>query len=126
MVVLHKVKGYEEFKEKVAELETTGQYIFILFSGGKDENGQSWCPYCVTAEPVIHDALTKAPKNSHFIHVDVGQRAYWKDLNNPFRKDPNTNLVFVPTLLLWKSRKRIDSINCSKKDLVEMIFEADD
>ena len=27
------------------------------------------------AEPVIHDALTKAPEKSHFIHVDVGERA---------------------------------------------------
>lgn len=27
------------------------------------------------AGPVVHDALSKAPENAHFIHVDVGERS---------------------------------------------------
>uniref|UniRef100_A0A1B0CD68 Thioredoxin domain-containing protein 17 n=1 Tax=Lutzomyia longipalpis TaxID=7200 RepID=A0A1B0CD68_LUTLO len=83
MVVEHHVKGYEEFTKLVDELETSGKTIHILFSGGKQENGESWCPYCVKAEPVVMSALEKAPEETHFIHVDVGERAYWKDLNCP-------------------------------------------
>lgn len=49
MVIQHNVKGYEEFTKLVEELESNAneQPIHVLFSGGKDENGQSWCPYCV-------------------------------------------------------------------------------
>lgn len=36
--------------------------------------GNSWCPYCVRAEPVINEALKHAAENSHFIHVEVGDR----------------------------------------------------
>lgn len=50
----------------------------------------------------------------------------WKDLNCPFRKDPNTHLVFLPTLLRWKSPQRLDGERCSNKDLVEMMFEDED
>lgn len=31
--------------------------------------------YVILAEPVIHDALAKASEKSHFVHVDVGERA---------------------------------------------------
>ncbi|KMY88304.1 uncharacterized protein Dsimw501_GD23345, isoform B [Drosophila simulans] len=126
MVVTHNVKGYDEFSKKMEELENGNEPVHVLFSGGKDENGESWCPYCVKAEPVIHDALKKAPGNSHFVHVDVGERAYWKDLNCPFRKDPNTHLIFLPTLLRWKRPQRLDGERCSNQDLVEMMFEDED
>lgn len=48
MVVEHSVKGWDQFKGLVESLESSGQPIHVLFSGGKDENGVSWCPYCVT------------------------------------------------------------------------------
>lgn len=49
MVITHNVKGYEEFSKKMEELETGdgNNQVHVLFSGGKDENGESWCPYCV-------------------------------------------------------------------------------
>lgn len=74
MVSKHHVKGYEEFTKLVEDLETQSEVIHVLFSGGKEENGESWCPYCVTAEPVIEEALSTAPESSHFIHVEVGER----------------------------------------------------
>jgi len=59
MVVTHNVKGYEEFSKKMEELENGNEAVHVLFSGGKDENGQSWCPYCVKGEnPVIPMRLT--------------------------------------------------------------------
>lgn len=47
MVKEHHVHGYEEFTKLAESLESTGETVHILFSGGKDETGQSWCPYCV-------------------------------------------------------------------------------
>lgn len=50
----------------------------------------------------------------------------WKDLNCPFRKDPRTHLVFLPTLLRWKSPQRLDGERCCQPDLVEMLFTDED
>lgn len=75
MVKVHHVHGYEEFTKLAESLESTGETVHILFSGGKDETGNSWCPYCVRAEPVIQEGLKHAAENTHFIHVDVGERA---------------------------------------------------
>lgn len=48
MVNKYKVKGYEEFTKLVESLESTGEFIHVMYSGGKEEEtGKSWCPYCV-------------------------------------------------------------------------------
>jgi len=55
MVVTHNVKGYEEFSKKMEELETGdgNNPVHVLFSGGKDEKGESWCPYCVKGKFIM-------------------------------------------------------------------------
>lgn len=57
MVVEHHVKGYEEFTKLVEDLETSGEPVHVLFSGGKEENGMSWCPYCTKGKFI--DSLEK-------------------------------------------------------------------
>lgn len=52
MIYSHKANGYQEFDETVRRLELDGLPIFVLFSGGQDEHGVSWCPYCVTGEHI--------------------------------------------------------------------------
>ena len=36
---------------------------FILFTGNKDENGLSWCPDCVQAEPFIQTKVLETAKS---------------------------------------------------------------
>jgi len=69
------VEGFQEFETKVSELEKTGKQIYVLFSGSKNGSDKSWCPDCVTAEPVIEEAFKQAPADSVLIHVSVGDRA---------------------------------------------------
>lgn len=73
-----------------------------------------WCFLLVLVSCFIFKPLIKLLTSS------------WKDLNCPFRKDPNTHLIFLPTLLRWKSPQRLDGERVSNKDLVEMIFEDED
>ncbi|CAO1326339.1 unnamed protein product [Diamesa serratosioi] len=126
MVSRHFVKGWDEFEKLVVSLEPLKQPINVFFSGDKDElTGVSWCPYCVKADPVIEKALESASPDSQFIHVEI-PRPFWKDLQNPFRKDPRCNLVFLPTILRWKGAQRLDGERASSADLVEMLFEDED
>ena len=51
--------------------------IVLLFTGSKNENGKSWCPDCVVAEPVIESVLQQLRSNDClvFITVPVGDRS---------------------------------------------------
>ncbi|XP_066835548.1 thioredoxin domain-containing protein 17 isoform X1 [Anser cygnoides] len=91
------VRGYGEFVQTAQRYH--GRPIFALFCGDKDAEGRSWCPDCVTAEPVVRKELHNMPDESVFIYCLVGDRAYWKDPNNEFRK--NLKLTGVPTLLKY-------------------------
>ncbi|XP_018520935.1 thioredoxin domain-containing protein 17-like [Lates calcarifer] len=91
------VRGYAEFCQAVSERK--GKDIFAYFSGDKDAQGKSWCPDCVKAEPVVRGEMTHLPEGSVFIYCQVGERAYWKDPNNDFKK--TLKLSGVPTLLRY-------------------------
>ena len=48
---MNKIAGYKAWTEFVQA--NSSKTIYALFSGGKDAaTGKSWCPDCVTAEPV--------------------------------------------------------------------------
>lgn len=124
-MIRHHVVGYESFLkffESFQKLEP----VFVLYTGTKLENGKSWCPDCVEAEPFIEAGLKLAPANSHFVVVEVGDRAFWKDPKCPFRKDPMAQLRVLPTLAKWKTQKRLQGDECLKAELLEMLFTDQD
>ena len=54
MAELIKVEGFDAFKAKLSELTAAGGGdVFVMFSGSKDASGVSWCPDCVSAEPIV-------------------------------------------------------------------------
>lgn len=116
------VKGLAELLETLKGLKTQ-EDVFILFTGSKDDSGKSWCPDCNDADPVIKNGLKNAQDGSLFITCDVGERSVWKDPENEFRKHPSYKLTGIPTLMKWKSPKRIGPDDCKKQNLVDMIFE---
>lgn len=126
MVQKHYVAGYENFVTLMKDFKSNGQVVNVLFTGAKLDNGVSWCSDCVEAAPFIDAALETAPAESHFIYVDVGDRPTWKDMNNPFRKDTDTHLSVIPTLIRWKNPQRLEGEQCCKADLLEMFFTDDD
>uniref|UniRef100_A0A1Q3FYI8 Thioredoxin domain-containing protein 17 n=1 Tax=Culex tarsalis TaxID=7177 RepID=A0A1Q3FYI8_CULTA len=126
MVQKHYVAGYQNFIDFMKNFKADGQDINILFTGAKLDNGLSWCGDCVEAAPFIDAALAKAPEKSHFVYVDVGDRATWKDMTNPFRKDTATHLSVIPTLIRWKNPQRLEGEQCAKSDLLDMFFNEDD
>ncbi|XP_025092057.1 thioredoxin domain-containing protein 17-like [Pomacea canaliculata] len=117
------VEGYEEYVKAAAE--NKGKQVFALFSGSKDANGESWCPDCLTADPVIKDNLKYAPADAILIHCGVGKREFWKDKENVFRKDPKLLLKCVPTLLKLGTPQRLEEAQCADENLVQMFFEED-
>ncbi|KAG8001923.1 thioredoxin domain-containing protein 17 [Larimichthys crocea] len=116
-----KVRGYDEFCQAVSERK--GKDIFAYFSGDKDAQGKSWCPDCVKAEPVVRGELSHLPEGSVFIYCQVGERAYWKDASNDFKK--TLKLSGVPTLLRYGTPQKLVEEECFKAELVKMMFTED-
>ncbi|XP_058467905.1 thioredoxin domain-containing protein 17-like [Malaya genurostris] len=126
MVKVHHVTGYDQFIRFIEKYKNEKNTVNILFSGSKLENGLSWCSDCVEASPFIETALKHAPATAHFIYVDVGDRQAWKDMQNPFRKNVDTHLSVIPTLIRWRHPQRLEGEQCTKPDLLEMFFSDED
>lgn len=62
MAQFSKVEGFDAFKAKLSELTADGGDVFVMFSGSKDASGVSWCPDCVSAEPIVSVGYS----HSHF------------------------------------------------------------
>ncbi|KAE8622713.1 hypothetical protein XENTR_v10005344 [Xenopus tropicalis] len=116
-----KVQGYEEFCEALKKHK--GKQVFAYFSGNKNEQGVSWCPDCVKAEPVVRGELKNLPEGSVFIYCQVGERPYWKDPKNEFKE--NLKLTGVPTLLKCGTPQKLVEEECLNTDLVNMMFTED-
>ncbi|KAK7088260.1 thioredoxin domain-containing protein 17-like [Littorina saxatilis] len=117
------VEGHDAYNKAVEE--NKGSTTFALFCGSKDENGGSWCPDCVVAEPVVAKSVKAAPADAVLIHCGVGKRDFWKDQSNIFRKDPKLLLKSVPTLLKIGTPRRLEEAKCADESLVQMFFEED-
>ncbi|KAK2488555.1 hypothetical protein MC885_011981 [Smutsia gigantea] len=150
------VSGFEEFNLAVAQHK--GKTIFAYFTGSKDAEGKSWCPDCIQgetqirgllqrsgAEPVVREGLKHVSEGCVFIYCQVGEKPYWKDPNNAFRK--NLKVTAVPTLLkygtaelippdvfvavgyylnvLFLQPQKLVESECLQANLVEMLFSED-
>lgn len=100
--------------------------IFFSFIGKVDaKTGESWCPDCVAAEPVIEKYIPEISEDNVFIVCVVGDRMKWKDPQCVFRTDPDTLLKGIPTLLKWGTKERLNSDGCANADMVSMLLTED-
>ncbi|KAJ0180733.1 hypothetical protein K1T71_004137 [Dendrolimus kikuchii] len=126
MVSYVQIKGFEEFAQYTESIDPNGPPVLFYFSGSKLPGGNSWCPDCVEAEPVVQAYLTELNREIIFAYVDVGDRDYWKDKQCPFRTDKRTKLMVIPTIIKWKGVQRLEGSQCNKRELLQMLFEDDE
>ncbi|KAI2580900.1 TXNDC17 isoform 8 [Pan troglodytes] len=75
------------------------------------------------AEPVVREGLKHISEGCVFIYCQVGEKPYWKDPNNDFRK--NLKVTAVPTLLKYGTPQKLVESECLQANLVEMLFSED-
>jgi len=122
MVKKVNVQGYNQFRETVDSLsKSSPDSILCFFSGDKDSSGKSWCPDCVTYEPVVRESVESLDDSWTYIYCSVGGRDYWKNRSNEFRTDKDLKLTGVPTLLRWGGQKLAE--NKLTSDLIQMLLE---
>ena len=93
--------------------EAPGTLVFLLFFGSEaPETGESWCPDCVMADPVIRGTLARMAHMTgrpvHLVECPVGDRAAYKGrADHPFRRAPLIALQRIPTLIRWEDAREI-------------------
>ncbi|XP_059486845.1 thioredoxin domain-containing protein 17-like [Neocloeon triangulifer] len=137
MVVHQYVTSLNELEGAVAEInnmsiavdgqrapEDQPKPIFVIVSGAKDDNGKSWCPDCVKAEPVLEEAARElAPEFSVFVTVYLG-REEWKDKKCVFRTDSRFRLSAIPALLKWPNAEpKLQEEQCANVGALKDFFE---
>ena len=81
----------------VAKEEDAGNNIFVLFTSDVGADGQTWCPDCARAFPVV--SRLAGAQGRTLVVCEVGTLRAWKDASHPFRHDENLRLSSIPTLI---------------------------
>lgn len=97
--------------------------LFLFFGSEDPGTGMSWCPDCVTADPVLRAACMRLRPELPLIECPVGLRSDWKgNADHPYRIDPNFRIARIPTLLLFVGgleRGRLVEADCAQVSQVE-------
>lgn len=100
-----------------------GAALFLFFGAEDPATGESWCPDCVIADPVLRRACTSLRPDLTLYECPVGMRSDWKNQpQHPFRLHPTTRLTRIPTLVFidqGMERGRLVESDCAKADVVE-------
>eukprot|EP00004_Rigifila_ramosa_P016203 TRINITY_DN3823_c0_g1_i2.p2 TRINITY_DN3823_c0_g1~~TRINITY_DN3823_c0_g1_i2.p2 ORF type:complete len:139 (+),score=27.39 TRINITY_DN3823_c0_g1_i2:523-939(+) len=108
-----------DFETRLKEaLSEEGAAVFAVFFGSEQDTGESWCPDCVIADPLIRAVVREVP-NSILLECPVGDRADYKNKpEHPYRTHPGIRLTSVPTLIRWTAegpQERVVDPDCADK-----------
>lgn len=75
--------------------------FYVFFGSEVPETGESWCPDCVMADPVIRATLSRiTARPVHLVECPVGDRASYKGrADHPYRVHPHIRLQRIPTVV---------------------------
>lgn len=77
-----------------------GDALFLFFGSEDPGTGASWCPDCVTADPVLRATIARTAPGLAVHECPVGARADWKgEMGHPYRVHPTFRLQRIPTLI---------------------------
>lgn len=98
--------------------------VLFLFFGSQDPaTGASWCPDCVTADPVLRSVITRVRPDLVLYECPVGPRDTWKGRpDHPYRRHPVFRLERIPTLIRIEGGcelGRLVEADCARQERIE-------
>lgn len=93
----------EDLDEVLTGLKRAAGEALLIFFGSEDpQTGASWCPDCVTADPVLRAAIARTRPQTTLYECPVGLRSAWKNVpDHPYRLHPDLRIARIPTLIRW-------------------------
>ena len=90
----------DAFAAAEALVKSGGEALFLFFGAENPQTGESWCPDCVTADPVLRRTISATRKDLTVYECPVGERADWKNKpEHPYRTHPLFAIARIPTLV---------------------------
>ncbi len=91
----------QALEQALAHCREAGEEALFLFFGSEDPvSGVSWCPDCVTADPLLRTACGLLRPEVVLHECPVGTRGEWRDRSeHPYRQHPVWHLERIPTLV---------------------------
>ena len=77
--------------------------VFVLMYGERKENGDSWCPDCTAALPVIETALEARSGPSTLVECTVAREEYKGKPEYAYRTHARVALKAIPQLIKWSA-----------------------
>ena len=108
----------------LAALTTLGrdEAVFLFFGSAEPTTGESWCPDCVTADPILRAAISRLRPELTIFECPVGERSAWKGVaDHPYRIHPLFRVARIPTLVYVRSGCEIGRLveaDCSNAEAV--------
>ena len=101
-----------DLDQPLADLIAKQGEALLLFFGAEDPaTGESWCPDCVTADPVLRRTIAKTRPDLTVYECPVGQRSDWKNRpEHPYRLHPLAKVARIPTLIRVKAGVEISRL----------------
>lgn len=85
-------------------VQTRSDALFLFFGSEDPATGASWCPDCVTADPVLRATIAAAAPALPVHECPVGARSAWKGvMDHPYRVHPAFRLQRIPTLIRFRA-----------------------
>ncbi len=85
-------------------VQAQGDALFLFFGSEDPGTGASWCPDCVTADPVLRATLAASAPALTVHECPVGVRADWKGrMDHPYRGHPAFHVERIPTLIRFRA-----------------------
>lgn len=83
--------------------------FYLFFGSEAPETGESWCPDCVMADPVIRATLSRiTARPVHLVECPVGDRAGYKgNAEHPYRQHPRVRLQRIPTIIRLEGPREV-------------------
>jgi thiol-disulfide isomerase/thioredoxin len=101
--------------------------LYVFFGSEDPTTGESWCPDCVTADPVLRRACATLRPDMILYECPVGARSSWKNITeHPFRIHPTLRIARIPTLLFLQDgleRGRLIEADCADPAVVEAFLQ---
>jgi thiol-disulfide isomerase/thioredoxin len=123
---MRKVSTFESFLQELRvyhERKNSGkpsQLILIFMANDDPKTGQSWCPDCAKAKPII-DEVMKEFKHCDVAYVLVGARDEWKRNDNPYRLH-ELKVTNVPTVINMRSNARLVESECFDREKLRKLL----
>ncbi len=98
-------------------VSTDASALFLFFGTEDPQTGASWCPDCVTADPILRRTISSQRPDLILYECPVGVRSEWKNQSeHPYRLHPIFHLARIPTLIFIErglERGRLVEADCA-------------